>query len=369
MRWILSKVSANTLLVFVFISYFILVKTLDFANEEMRLALFWLGAAAATLSFLIFRQKFPRIAVNGMIANRILASIATIYLPISVFLFIYTYGEFAALIDARFVVPGYGAIFAFFFVGAMIGTCIFLWGTSWFLKLAFAFQLLYIGFIVGGKGFIVPVLFGVSLSVVTGIDRFGRVFAMLAVPASALAIVGTAALYVGSIYDAIQILIIRIVLAADSINWLAKMDLADVAKFSITPLSFALDLFLRFVGLRINRLSVGSEIAYVVAGDDSGAGPNPTLPVMGYLLNHGNFVGALLFLLGAFLVIWMVMRFCKSRMSKVGLGAVFYAAVVFVAPLGVVDFLLFVQMVFCVGVFASVTAAISWLTFGLRAVS
>ena len=368
MKWIVARINASTFLVFVFFSYFFLIKTLSFANEGIRWSLFWLGSLAAIMSFLTFRHRLPKIVVNEFFANRILASIAGIYLPISIFVFVYTYGEFTALFDARFVVPGYGAIFAFFSVGAMIGTAIYPWASSRFLKLLFAIQLIYIGFVVGGKGFIIPVLFGVSLSVLTGIDRFGRAVAAFAVLLSVAATVGTITLYVGSIYYAIPIILGRIVLAADSVNWLARMHPSDIAAFSITPLSFLLDLFLRFIGLRINRLSVGSEIAYVVAGDDTGGGPNPTLPVMGYLLNHGNLFGALIFVVIAFLAIWLVMRFSRRRISRVGPGAIFHAAVLFLAPLGVVDLLLFAQLVFCIGVFAVVTATLGWITSGLRTV-
>jgi hypothetical protein len=151
-------------------------------------------------------------------------------------------------------------------------------------------------------------------------------------------------------------LFFRVFFASDSVSWLGQMSPNDIRNFPITTSSFLADIVLRFFGIRINQLSVGAEMANIVANIESGGGPNATLPILVYLVNQGDLMASVFFLAFLFFIITFFLRFMIGRCCTPNVGILF-AASVFLSPNFIIDLMVYFQYIFwllIIGLIASI---------------
>jgi hypothetical protein len=352
---IFSVLSPRGLLGLTLISYFYILATTDFESTGAQLHFFVLGLLTLAFTIRLFSVSLPVVSMTREQAGRLLRGVLLIYLPLSVFLGSVTGWSLSALIDARFSIPAYGFVFSLFFVGAILGFSAVLSHSFKFYSLVFFVLFLYVGFVAGGKGFFVPAVFAFSFAALTKqykpnnrVILFLLSFAAFSIFAVVYSLLEDFGLVIAAVFA-------RIALQSDSLSWVSAMNNRDFDSFPITVSTFLYDLVGRFIGLRINELSVGAEIAHVVSGDDSGGGPNPTLPVLSYAVNHANIFGSVLMVIAVMTVVLKFMRwaFTKAHLALFkGQNGIFYAALVFLAPTAVIDVVLYLQQIFCLCLFA-----------------
>ncbi len=335
------------LLVLVGLSYFGLLASGYVLDQSVASHLWTLGMITVCLVGLLIPFKAIRVDFLELTAVRLLKIISFFFVFISCYLFLYFNGEIYQLLDKRFLIPGFGPISSLYAVGTLVGYAALLKSHGALLKLAFIISSLFLGFVIGGKGFLVYVAFAYSFSLRIQISTKVKMTYLF----------GFIALLLGSLFlgftnsnqdndSVVEKIFLRILLASDSIAWLGQMTLSEIHHFSITTSTFLADLFLRFFGMRINRFSVGAEMANVVSGVENGSGPNATLPIMSYLLNQGNIFLSIIFLIMSFIVINRFLYFAlkQSRLKKD--TSILFAAAVFLSPAFVIDAMVYFQYLF-----------------------
>lgn len=344
-----------------FASYFVLLGSLDFATLDVHHDILWLGIIVFSLSAVLLQPNIRHIRLDTKVANQLLLGVALSLFPISIYAFIVTGGELTALLDDRFAIPGYGVVYAVLFSASVVGTAVFATARSGWLKAQFVFNLVFSGFVFGGKGFIFPLFWGIALGFHLGTIKFNLWKLFFLVPVMAMGAFLAVVSRVESASEALLVLGIRILFQADSVSWVSQMALSDIQSFPISAGTFVLDIFTRLIGIRVNPLSVGSEIAYVVAGDDSGGGPNPTLPILAYLVNQGSFVLAVAFSVVTVVILWGTIRICRTFTPLSGPGSVIISTFAFFVPFAVIDIVLLLQLGFCLFVIGLLTWVVGLL--------
>ena len=346
MNLVLWIFSPSAMLCAVFISYFYLLFTLPFLSERISDDLFILGLFCGILSITFFRFKYERIKPNNNILEVNLIVINTLFLLIEIYLRLIFKFDFSPQLDNRFLIPGFGLISSLFLIGSLFGIAILSNVKDKLQKYLFIGLLFIIGIQIGGKGFIILLLFGYGLSIRLGLREFKLIHFWTLFGGALVAIFGLFFILGGNLNDAIDHIIIRLTLSADSVNWLSKMEYVEILKFPIETLSYFSDIILRLVGLRINQRAVGSEIAYLVAGDDTGGGPNSNLPVLIYLLNHGNMIASFILMTTIFLFLKIAKEVSLFYINNRPINSFYFYLVIFIMPNIVIDLTVFLQFIF-----------------------
>ena len=352
MNLLFRLMSPVGLLLLTAISYFYLALTVDFSTASVADDVLWLGVLSTVLGGVVVSRGVGRISLTTAHANSLFATVLAIYAGLTMLVIVGTGGHLGALLDERFSIPGFGVLFPFFFVGATLAFCAWRRCDRPLLKLAFLPLFFYIGIIAGGKSFFVPAAFGLSLAALGGVHRPKLVF-VLAIAGAGVLSIGLLLLSVSNDLDWVWFIISnRIAMSADSVRWFSFFSSHDIAQFPISAGSFTADLLLRFVGLRIDGQSVGSAIAATVSGDDSGGGPNPTLPILAYLVTQGDVWAAGVFVLAAFsLLLWFI-GWCRRQQSRFPDFSIYFGALLFFVPFFIIDVVMFLQQTFAVLVIA-----------------
>lgn len=343
---ILGIISPSFFVWVAFVSYFFLLSVLDFASPVVATHLALLGVLTVGVGTCLLRPRLRAVQIDRDEAGVLFVACILVLAPIFAYAVFISRGSVSALVDQRFSVPGYGVIYPFYFCATLVGAGVFVTVRGVVLKSAFVLFVAYGGFVFGGKGFVLPILWGVGLAHHTGLVSLngGKVVALLSV-----AVVGAIAAVFSVVQSAagvVAVLVARVRLAADAVNWVSMMDSRDVERFPISQSAFFVDLFSRFAGVRIHPRPVGSEIAVIVKGDDSGGGPNPLLPVLGYLLNQGNLLAAILFCAGCLAAMWFLLKFLRGLNSGGGPLALVLSAMALVFPVGIMDIVMLMQFLF-----------------------
>ena len=346
MRFYSFILGVHPLLILIFVSYFWLLSLNQMPIHGMTFDLTVLGVIAALLSFVVFSRRFPPVVLSAPVANRLLLCSTALLGIATPYLLVKTDWQIEQLLDARFQLSGFGILSSLYLVATMVGSCVFLKADGRWLKTLFILFGLYVGVIVGGKGFFGPVLFGISLALSLHIYRVSRFKFLLLSLALMTTLIVSFLQRSDSMSEALELATVRVVLSADSVQWVSNMTPSEITEFPVSTISFLADIPLRFVGLRINPRSVGSEIAYTVAGDDSGGGPNANLPTMAYLLGHGSLIVAMTFMLTIFLISYISLRAARMRAKRGGASGILYSAVILLAPTVVIDMVVFLQYAF-----------------------
>jgi len=318
-----------------------------------------LGLVTACLVGLLIPFKTIKVDLLKLTADRLLKIIVVFFLFISCYLILYFNGEIYQLLDSRFSIPGFGPIASLYAVGSVVGYTAVFNSKGRILRLVFIALSLFLGFVIGGKGFLVYIAYAygfflrAQMSTKVNITYlFVFVFFLLGSLLMGFASISQDNDSIG------ENIFLRILFASDSIAWIGKMSLNEIHNFSITTSTFLADLFLRFFGMRINRFSVGAELAYVVSDVENGSGPNATLPVMMYLLNQGNIFTSIIFLIASFILINRFLHFAikMSRFKKD--TDILFAAAIFLSPAFIIDAMVYFQYLFwlfIIGIVLTVT--------------
>jgi len=346
--WLLKWLSPRGLLLLAFVSYFYLLNTLTFAIPGVVDSLSWLGGVTVALSVLVINYRIGPIVLDRLRARRLLRAVILVFFLLAVFLGKVTGWGLSSLLDERFAIPAYGVIFSMFFIGALLGTCALTRYRPPLHMATFLVLLCYVGIIAGGKGFFAPAIFGLTLAALCGLYKPRMRFILPALAMGAASVVLIVLSVVGDLDLVWTILETRLIMSADAVSWLSGMSAEDVANFPISATAFVVDLFARFIGARINAQSVGSVMATIVVGDDSGAGPNPTLPVLALLINQGDLAYAMIFVVATFVGLALVISGCRDLVRRYPGDSIYFAAVIFVTPTAVIDIVMFLQQIFCV---------------------
>ena len=361
MNLVLWIFSPSAMLCAVFISYFYLLFTLPFLSQRISDDLLILGIFCGILSILFFRFKYERIEPNKNILGVNLIVINILFLLIEIYLRIIFKFDFSPQLDNRFLIPGFGLLSSLFLIGSLFGITILSNVKDKLQKYLFIGLLFIIGIQIGGKGFIIPLLFGYGLSVRLGFREFKLIHFWALFWGALAAIFGLFLILGGNLNDAIDHIIIRLTLSADSVNWLSKMDYLEILKFPMDSISYFSDIILRLVGLRINQRAVGSEIAYLVAGDDAGGGPNSNLPILIYLLNHGNMIASFILMTTIFLLLKIAIEISSFYINNRSINSFYFYLIIFIMPNIVIDLMVFLQFVFWI-IFIYLSSAL-WIFF------
>lgn len=266
-----------------------------------------------------------------------------------------------SLSDARFAVPAYGAVFALYFTSCLIGFALVGRRQGGLAKYVFVGAAAFSGLIFGGKGFVVPWVWGL----IFGGQLFG--VKMKASTIVALGLLSASGIFIvaASTSDGMGQMLatigLRLFLQADALNWLSQMSYGDIASFPVSAGHFFTDIFSRLVGIRFVDRAIGSEIAYLVIGDDSGGGPNPYLPVLAYLLAHGSLAYALWLAAAVLLTLRALFVFCNASTFRRGTVALAMRAVSFTVPFAIIDLVLLFQYIFCIAAITIVGEAAGYL--------
>jgi len=340
-------VSPMFILLTVGISYFYFTITGYVGGDKISRDLLILGSIVFLMSIFLFSRKFPTIEISDKIARKI-SFICTIMLGlVSLYMFVISEYSFTRFVDDRFSIPGFGIISSLFTVVSVLGISVIWKFEGFILKSIYLFFGIFVGISVGGKGFFLPMLFGFSLAGLVGIRRDISLFY-----AVCLLLVTIIAMYFSFLYSdasgagVMNILNNRIFYAADAVVWVNQLSLFDIEFFPITAGTFAADIFLRFVDLRINPRSLGAEIVYLVYGADNGAGPNANLPILAYLVNQGKMLSSTFFIATVMVLLTMVRNFSFIRLQKAGSAQIFFAVATFMIPSAIIDLVVYLQMVF-----------------------
>jgi hypothetical protein len=340
-----------------FASYFILAGLMNFSTPQVGVDVTILGILCLGMTCVLLRPAVPRLRVSATTALYLLTGSTLALIPIAIYGLVTTGGQIQALVDERFKVPGYGAVFALMAASMLVGPAVFLSARGAWLKALYIILAVLCGVIFGGKGFVLPVAMGLALGYQLGAFEFklwkGIVIALLA----AAGAIAAQAAQVGSLTSALALVGVRVALQADAVRWLSMMSAADIHAFPIEWPTFLIDLVGRLVGERINALSVGAEMAYLVNGDASGGGPNPLLPVLAYVLTRGSLIEASMFVVVAVLTLWLLIRLLVNLLPKEGIAAVIMSAIIFNIPIAVIDFVGLLQSVTCL----CIVGGLSWL--------
>jgi hypothetical protein len=346
MNLVLWVFSPSAMLCAIFISYFYLLFTLPFLSQRISDDLFILGIFCGILSIIFFRFKYKRVEPNKNILTVNLIVINLLFLLIEIYLRIIFKFDFSPQLDNRFLIPGFGLISSLFLIGSLFGIAILSNVQDRLQKYLFIGLLFIIGVQIGGKGFIIPLLFGYGLSIRLGFREFKLIHVWALFGGALVAIFGLFLILGGNFSDAIDHIIIRLMLSADSVNWLSKMEYVEILKFPIENISYFSDIILRLVGLRINQRAVGSEIAYLVAGDDAGGGPNSNLPILIYLLNHGNIIASFVLMTTIFILLKIAIEISSFYINHRSINSFYFYLIIFIMPNIVIDLMVFLQFIF-----------------------
>lgn len=347
------------LLALVGLSYFGLLVLEYIADQSVASDLWILGLVTACLVGLLIPFKTIKVDLLKLTADRLLKIIAVFFVFISCYLLLYFNGEIYQLLDNRFSIPGFGPISSLYAVGTVVGYTALFQSKSGRLRLVFIALSLFLGFVIGGKGFLVYIAFAYGFSLRAQISKKVNIIYLFLFIFFLLGSLFIGFANTSQDNDSIgEKILLRILFASDSIAWLGQMSLNEIHNFSITTITFLADLFLRFFGMRINRFSVGAEMANVVSGAENGSGPNATLPVMTYLLNQGNIFTSIIFLIASFILINRFLHFAlkMSRFKKD--TDILFAAAIFLSPAFVIDAMVYFQYLFwlfIIGIVLTVT--------------
>lgn len=338
--------SPLTLVSLVAISYCVLLSRLEFVDISVRIDLAFLGLLCFTLLvFMLPAQRRKCIWVSHYDARKLLTIVTCGQIIIMLYLTGNVGVQVASLLDARFAVPGFGPISSFYIVSTVLGFSVMPRAGISTWSIVFIILSCIIGYIIGGKGAAVYILMGFGLSARAGIiQRLNFRVALLAAFASFAATYFFFALNLGneSVWDKFTN---RLLYSADALLYVSQLNIYELTNFRVTAPSFVADLILRFAGQRVNELSVGAELASIVSGTDSGAGPNPIMPVLVYLITQAN-VGAAALLALLFLAFLLALSiFCELNLWRRTPGFYFCAALFFM-PVCIIDVVLLLQILF-----------------------
>src|SRR4051812_39342637 len=156
MRFYSFVLGVHPVLILVFISYFWLLYSDEMPIERMTVDLVVLGLVAVVLSLIVFTRRFPPVGLSVRTANRLLACTTVLLSLAAPYLLVMTDWQFTQLLDARFQIPGFGVLSSLYLSATMVGTCVILKADRRWLKVLFVMLGLYVGVVVGGKGFFGP---------------------------------------------------------------------------------------------------------------------------------------------------------------------------------------------------------------------
>lgn len=357
------------LLLQVSFSYVWLISSKEFPSNDMAINLLILGAQSLIFGAWIISYRFNTFIISTLFANRLLnTSLVTLSL-LSTALYFVTGSSFKALVDDRFSIPAYGLVYGLYFVCALVVAATWRQQNARYRKAVFFLPLFFVGYIAGGKGFLLPFIFGLSLAQLIGLNQISyRWFIGLAVMTGLGAAFAVYSL-VDDLDGVLLILGTRIALAADAVLWLSKMSNSEILEFPISAWQVVFDLLSRWVGIRMTQGAVGSIMAATVSGDDAGGGPNPLLPVMAYLVNHGNLVASIIFVTIMIFLLWVFLFLTGKWLLKTSEGKFFHAVLTFLSPLFLIDVFLYWQFVVCLTFLGVLCIPIKWLSATLRPLS
>ena len=337
--------SPLSMILVVEISYFLLCFNSDFRYQNTQQHLIILGIFTFVTFALITPIRLLDVTISYRHANKLLTLFCGGYMLLVVYLYAYLKLDFKPLLDSRFAIPGFGIVFSYYATTTIVGCALICrFGLS---KTAIIFAMLngLLGLTIGGKGAAINVLLGVGLAARLGL--LGNVPRYKILSLCVLVAIITMALFLQqSGADVLyQKLLHRIYYSADSVTYVAQISGHSIETFETTPATLFADLFLRFVGFRFSEVSVGAELAAAVSGESGGGGPNPTLPVLAYVISKGKIFDAVLFISGlAFSLYWLVRIFKKGMLGR-NLGF-YYASAIFFLPLVVLDLVGYFQIIF-----------------------
>lgn len=339
--------SPMLILITVGISYFNFTIRGFISGDKLFQDLLILGMITFGMSIILFRKDIPKIELSQSLARKISLYCTFLLLSVSVYMLVIFDYSSSRLVDERFAVPGFGIISSLFTITAVLGVSVIWKFQGYILKSIYFFFLLFVGITIGGKGFFFPIMFGFSLAGVVGIRKDFSLFYIIL-----LLLLSIIALYISVLYadtagaGVLNLLNNRIFYAADAVVWVAQLSPFDIQFFPITAGTFVADIFLRLVDLRINPRSMGAEVAYLVYGTESGAGPNANLPILAYLVSQGEMLASILFLAAAMTLLAAVRRFSFRMLQHTGNKPIFFAVTIFMIPSGIIDLVVYLQMVF-----------------------
>lgn len=364
--WIVWLISPKGVLLLVSLSYFWLLFDTSFNRQHVTSDLAWLGAVCILLGMWVVRYRFAMVVVTQAFVDRVLTVVLMCLSVLASFLFLVTGGSINALVDERFSIPAYGLVYGLYFV------CALTVGATWrqqskSIRLIIFFLLYgFVGFIAGGKGFLLPFVFGLSLGQLLGINQISYRWFFIVI-----AVFFCSATYVVYTlvdnFDAVLVILqTRLALAADAVLWLSQMQPNEILEFPISSWQILVDLFSRWIGIRATPAAVGSVVAQIVSGDEGGGGPNPLLPVMAYLVNRGDFLLAIAFVVVMLAMLSVFLYVVGKWLLKSPEGAFFHAALVFLSPLFIIDVFLYWQSVVCLAVLGSLCLFLKWFSRNLH---
>lgn len=339
--------SPMLILLTVGISYFYFT-IIGFADgDRISQDLLILGIITFAMSISLFRKKIPKIQISYSLARKITLCCTILLASVAAYMIVIFEYSLSRLVDERFSVPGFGIISSLFTIAAVLGVSVIWRFEGIILKSLYFFFLLFVGITIGGKGFFFPIMFGFSLAGLVGIRKDISLFYIILLSVGFIFSLYLSFLYTDSTGAGVVNLINnRVFYAADAVVWVAQLSPFDIKFFPITAGTFVADIFLRLVDLRINPRSLGAEIAYLVYGTESGAGPNANLPILAYLVNQGKMLNSILFLATAMLLLNTMRNFSFIRLQNAGIAQIFFAVAIFMIPSAIIDLVVYLQMVF-----------------------
>lgn len=335
------------ILITVGISYFYFTISGFLDGDSISRDLLVLGAITLAFCLFLFKQKLVKIEITQILARNIVLSCTLLLSVVTGYMInIFDY-SLSRLVDERFSVPGFGIISSLYTISSVLGVAVVWKFNGLILKIIYFSLILFVGITIGGKGFFFPIMFGFSLAGLVGFRRDISTFYIFILGLLFLFVLYFSFLFTDSTGAGVVALINnRIFYAADAVVWVAQLTPFDVQYFPITAGSFVADIFLRLVDMRINPRSLGAEIAYLVYGTESGAGPNANLPILAYLVNQGKMIASMLFLAAAMLLLSMLKKFSFNKLQNAGSAQIFFATAIFMIPSAIIDLVVYLQMIF-----------------------
>lgn len=335
------------ILITVGISYFYFTITGFLDGDSISRDLLVLGAMTLGMCFFLFKQKLIKIEITHTRARNIVLSCTLLLSLVTMYMVnIFDY-SLSRLVDERFSVPGFGIISSLYTIASVLGVAVIWKFDGIILKFIYFTLIIFVGVTIGGKGFFFPIMFGFSLAGIVGFRQDISTFYIFVLGLLFLFVLYLSFLFTDSTGAGVVALINnRIFYAADAVVWVAQLSPFDVQYFPITAGTFIADIFLRLVDMRINPRSLGAEIAYLVYGTESGAGPNANLPILAFLVNQGKMVASMLFLAAVMLFLNILKKFSFGKLQNAGSAQIFFATAIFMIPSAIIDLVVYLQMIF-----------------------